>query len=287
MPPVVKAKTLSIKGLEIHPETTAHEVFLDKTKTTTLYDFLDNEFGMGSISVDGNITNPIGDITSDNPIENMTIREIIEKMVSPVRDPIVEVVTNRDGFHEIGTNVFVTNMMITVTPQTESIRRLDVYYDGTQVSTRTSVSGFDGLVSFPVNFQVSDSGKVEVIAVSESGSESTHYSSGFEFVLPMFVDVVNVDETINMSAIPTGNVRKILLPKSNVIRTFSPNDRCIVFAYPKEYGLLFKIFADNLNVINSFEVTETLYRGVDYYIYTSHQMLVERLRFQFEFNDSH
>jgi hypothetical protein len=110
----------------------------------------------------------------------------------------------------------------------------------------------------------------KVIVEDVKGKTVSAGTEAINFYNPMYYGVVNSNvgiENITESIVLAFN-GKIIEAKGNKIVPFTTSAERMVFAYPKEYGLLSSIIDPNgFNIINSVDVVTLTIKNVEYYVY--------------------
>ena len=235
--------------------------------------------GSGGIFETDQLTiNSFGGIKTNADLNGKSWQEIIEAMFYPYTQPVISVTgTPNGGVYEKGNTQTITNVKVVVTKKSKKITKVEVFNGATSLGSKTGTEvenggTFNFAVSVPVN---SINVQLTAKATDETGDSgvSSATTGAFTFVYPYYVgicdDGVAIDETLVKS------LTKKIENKANKSISYTTNNQRMVFAYPKNYGVIKSIIdPNNFDVTATFTSTTVSVTGLDgtaqnYYVYVN------------------
>jgi len=224
-----------------------------------------------------------GGIPAGTDLNNMSIQDILAKLLYPYVAPIVKAsitYSPTGSTFEYGDVVNVSSISVTITKKSESITKVGFYVDGELVHVvRDNIeNGGTFTYEFEEPYEVTKSISssffhVEVTDASNTVTKANTLSMALSFLYPYYYGVIDEDVEVNEDIIPS--LTKQVVAKGTKTYSFSPEYQRAVFAYPKSYGTLKSILDPNsFEIISSFECIELNIEGLDgslqpYYVYVN------------------
>lgn len=221
----------------------------------------------------------LGGISAGTDLNNMSLQEILTKLLYPYIAPSVTasiVYSPTGGIYEYGQTVTISQIKATVTKKSENILDVGFYENGSLLKSLTSgVSNggsFNHTISKDIKANISNSYfQVKVRDASENTVSAN--TSSLNFYYPYYYGVINADVNITENLIK--GLTKQVVSKGNKTYAYNPNYQRMVIAYPKSYGALKSILDPNgFEQLNSFTCIELSIVGLDktsqtYYVYAN------------------
>ena len=218
-------------------------------------------------------------------------------LLFPYVDPIVgnAVATPNGGIYEKGGTKTITQVSINVTKKSKPITSVDLYNGSTLIEGQTGGTAQNGgTITFSgLNVVVPTDGNqltVKVTYPDANGAAKTieKKTTALTFVYPYYYGVCAEGSTINATLIK-GLTKKVETKSNKTDWSFTGDNKCMVFAYPKAYDVLKQIVDQNgFDITNSFERTEIPITGLDgtsqnYYVYVSNASTVSDFKVDFKY----
>lgn len=220
--------------------------------------------------------NALGGIPANTSLDGKSVTEILDMLLFPyVKHTISNVKgTPNGGTYEKGNNQTITAVQATVTKKSKPITKVELYQGSDLLATKegdeVKAGGtftFTGL-SIAVN---STNVQLKVKAYDETGASVEGTTGQFTFVYPYYYGVCAVGTEMNSDVITA--MTKEVSGKANKTYSFTTNNSCRVFAYPKAHGALKQILDPNgFDCLAGFTRSEINVTGLDgsaqaYYVY--------------------
>lgn len=241
-------------------------------------------------STDVLTVNALGGIPAGADLNNLTVKEILAKLLYPYVAPVVSVTgTPNGGTYEKGDNKEITNVRVSVTKKSERIAKVEVFDGSTSLGIKegdevASGGTFNFIVSVPVN----SVNKQLTAKVTDASNKVVSANTGaFNFVYPYYVGVIAEDAVIDEALVK--GLEKKVEAKGNKTIAYTCNNERMVFAYPKAYGALKTVIdPNNFDVTGTFTKQEVSITGLDgtaqaYYVYVNGASTVENFNMKFNY----
>ena len=229
---------------------------------------------------DMNTVSSLGGIPAGTNLNDLTIQEVLTKLLFPYIAPSVSAsltYTPNASIYEYGKIVLVTKINVNITKKSESIQNINFYRNNNLINTISTDCSNGGTFSYTFDSSVpitsNTSNSYFKVIVSDGVTNITANTNSFTFVYPYYYGVINNDIEINENLIK--NLTKQVVAKGNKTYSYSPNFQKMVIAYPKSYGILKSILDPNgFEQMSSFTLTELNIVGLDgtsqpYYVYSN------------------
>lgn len=235
--------------------------------------------GSGDVFETDQLTiNAVGGITANTDLNGKTWQEIIDAMLYPYTKPVISIIgTPNGGIYEKGNTQTIINAKVVVNKKSKKIVRVEVFNGATSLGSKTGAEvenggTFNFAVSVPVN---SINVQLTAKATDETGDSgvSSATTGAFTFIYPYYVGVCNEGATINGTLVK--GLTKKIETKGNKSISYTTNNQCMIFAYPKSYGAIKSIIdPNNFDVTATFTSTTISITGLDgtaqdYYVYVN------------------
>lgn len=227
-----------------------------------------------------NTVSSLGGIPAGTNLNDLTIQEVLTKLLFPYITPSVSASLtcfSNASIYEYGEIVLVTKINVNVTKKSESIQNINFYKNNNLINTISTDCSNGGTFSYtfesPVPITSNTSNSYFKVIVNDGVRDITANTNSFTFVYPYYYGVINNDAEINENLIKS--LTKQVVAKGNKTYSYSPNFQKMVIAYPKSYGVLKSILDPNgFEQIASFTLTELNIVGLDgtsqpYYVYSN------------------
>ena len=246
-----------------------------KVKATNLKG---NSLTSGIFETDQLTINAVGGIKTNTDLNGKSWQEIIDAMFYPYTKPLLIVTgTPNGGLFEKGNNQTITNVRAVVTKKSKKITSVEVFDESTSLGSKTGTEVQNGgTFDFAVNVAVNSINKQLTVKVTdETGSDNivSALTGAFTFVYPYYVGVCGEGATIDETLVK--GLTKKIENKANKSISYTTNNQCMVFAYPKSYGAIKSIIdPNNFDVTATFTSTTVSVTGLDgtaqdYYVYVN------------------
>lgn len=224
--------------------------------------------------------NATGGIAANTNLNGLTTHEVLKKLLYPyVHATFGDVKgTPNGGTYEKGNVQTITQVTAVVNKKSEPITKVALYNGSTLLEEKTENVANGGTFTFTgLSVKVpTDGNKLTVKATypDENGAAKTitKDTANFTFVYPYYYGVCAEGATID-EALVEGLTKKVEGKGNKTDWSFTLNNQCIVFAYPKAHGVLTSIIdPNNFEIIGSFTKHEVSITGLDgtaqtYYVY--------------------
>lgn len=229
---------------------------------------------------DMNTVSALGGIPAGTNLNDLTIQEVLTKLLFPYIAPSVSAsltYSPNASIYEYGRIILVTKINTSVTKKSESIQSIKFYQNNNLINTISTNCSNGGTFSYTLEPSVSitsnTSNSYFKVIVYDGTTNVTANTNSFTFVYPYYYGVINNDAEINETLIKS--LTKQVVAKGNKTYSYSPNFQKMVIAYPKSYGVLKSILDPNgFEQMASFTLTELNIVGLDgtpqpYYVYSN------------------
>ena len=229
---------------------------------------------------DMNTVSALGGIPAGTNLNDLTIQEVLTKLLFPYIAPSVSAsltYSPNASIYEYGRIILVTKINTSVTKKSESIQSIKFYQNNNLINTISTNCSNGGTFSYTLEPSVSitsnTSNSYFKVIVYDGTTNVTVNTNSFTFVYPYYYGVINNDAEINETLIKS--LTKQVVAKGNKTYSYSPNFQKMVIAYPKSYGVLKSILDPNgFEQMASFTLTELNIVGLDgtpqpYYVYSN------------------
>ena len=263
---------------------------LENAPDMALYAKVADEEAREKFSTDVLTVNALGGIPAGADLNNLTVREILAKLLYPYVAPVVSATgTPNGGTYEKGDNKEITNVRVSVTKKSERIAKVEVFDSSTSLGIKegdevASGGTFNFIVSVPVN---SVNKQLTAKVTDASNKVVSANTSAFNFVYPYYVGIVAEDAVIDEALVK--GLEKKVEAKGNKTIAYTCDNQKMVFAYPKAYGNLKSVIdPNNFDVTGTFTKQEVSITGLDgtaqaYYVYVNGASTVENFNMKFNY----
>lgn len=263
---------------------------LENAPDMTLYAKVADEEAREKFSTNVLTVNALGGIPAGADLNNLTVREILAKLLYPYVAPVVSVTgTPNGGTYEKGDNKEITNVRVSVTKKSERIAKVEVFDGlvslGIKEGDEVKAGGtFNFTVSVPVN---SVNKQLTAKVTDASNKVVSVNTSAFSFVYPYYVGVIAEDAVIDEALVK--GLEKKVEAKGNKTIAYTCNNERMVFAYPKAYEALKTVIdPNNFDVTGTFTKQEVSITGLDgtaqaYYVYVNGASTVNNFNMKFNY----
>ena len=222
--------------------------------------------------------NALGGIGANADLNGMTTHEILKKLLYPYVKQVVDTPTRVPNATvlEKGDDQVITEVSVKVTKKSEAITNVGLYNGNVLIAEKTgdevAAGGtfkFTGLnVAVP-----STSVVLTVKATDAAGEVVSKNTAAWNFVYPYYVGVCAEGAEINEELVES--LTKKVETKGQKVISFTSDNQCFVFAYPKAHGNLASVLDPNsFEILGSFTKKEVSITGLDgtaqaYYVYVN------------------
>ena len=263
---------------------------LENAPDMELYAKVADEEAREKFSTDVLTVNALGGIPAGADLNNLTVREILAKLLYPYVAPVVSATgTPNGGTYEKGDNKEITNVRVSVTKKSERIAKVEVFDGSTSLGIKEGDEvATGGSFNFAVTVPVNSVNKVLTAKVTDASNKVVSANTGaFNFVYPYYVGIVAEDAVID-EALVKGLTKKIEA-KGNKTIAYTCDNQKMVFAYPKAYGNLKSVIdPNNFDVTGTFTKQEVSITGLDgsaqvYNVYVNGASTVNNFNMKFNY----
>lgn len=242
---------------------------------------------------DMNTISSLGGISAGENLNGLTIKEIISKLLFPYVAPTVSaslVYTPSSTIFELGQTVKITNITGRVVKKSEVITQVQFWDGNTLLQTITDEVGGSASYSYLFNTPILITGNLSNSRFRFSATDATgktYYANtiGLTFYYPYYMGTIAEGDVLDSKTITT--LSKKIQGRATTTNSYTTNNECMVFAYPKSYGTLSKILdANSFDVTGTFSLNEVLVVGLDgttqpYYVYVNNASTVSNFKMTF------
>ena len=304
--PIEEITTVQIQDFILDNNVTGDEDVLiqdggitKRVKTSKLITdvFSNNYYSKDDLNFDENTIVPIslGGIKEGTNLSNMSVQDVLSKLLFPYIAPVVSVSITRSpnkSICEKGEVVTITEINGVVTKKSDKITSV-AFLDSSKVlkefTTNVENGGnFTYKFTTPLNI-TSDlpSNRFRMRVVDASTNTTYANTNNINFYYPYYFGVIEENQEITENLF--SNFTKKIEAKGNKSNNYTTNNQCMVIAYPKSYGTLKKILDQNsFDVTNTFIKREVNVTGLDktsqvYYVYTNNASSVTSFKITFQY----
>lgn len=231
----------------------------------------------------------IGGLEQGTSFDNMDYRVLLNKLLYPYIEPTISgiSITPNNTILEKGNNFTLNTIKFNINaPSLETSDAINYDFKSNNVSIRNK-----DIVSKSINeaFTIlinSDTTLSVLLTDRVNNKTKTFNLISYRFIYPFYYGVTN-SSSITDSLVK--GLTKSVQSKGNKTIKYTTANQKMVFAYPKDYGKLSKIYdANNFNVLNTFSIQEISITGLDgeavvYYVYINDSSTVSNYNMQFMF----
>ena len=219
----------------------------------------------------------------------------LDKLLNPYAPPIVSLSMERTPTNSIlekGTTVNISGLKTSITKKSENITKIAFFQDDTELNSLTEniANGGTYTCSFDNALQIDSdiSNNYFKIEVTDASNNTVTANTGdITFVYPYYFGAIDSDADINNDTF--ANFTKVIAAKGNKVHSYTSNNQCMIFAYPKNYGSLSTIIDNNgFNLTDSFNIQEVDIECLDgttqtYYVYKNEPSTVSNFNITFKY----
>ena len=263
---------------------------LENAPDMALYAKVADEEAREKFITDQLTVNALGGIPAGADLNDLTVREILAKLLYPYVAPLVSATgTPNGGVFEKGDAKEITNVRVSVTKKSERIAKVEVFDGSTSLGIKEGDEvATGGSFNFAVTVPVNSVNKVLTAKVTDASNKVVSANTGaFNFVYPYYVGIVAEDAVID-EALVKGLTKKVEV-KGNKTIAYTCDNQKMVFAYPKAYGNLKSVIdPNNFDVTGTFTKQEVSITGLDgsaqvYNVYVNGASTVSNFNMKFNY----
>ena len=263
---------------------------LENAPDMALYAKVADEEAREKFSTDVLTVNALGGIPAGADLNNLTVREILAKLLYPYVAPTITATgTPNGGVYEKGDDKEIVIPDVSVTKKSERIAKVEVFDGSTSLGIKEGDEvATGGSFNFAVTVPVNSVNKVLTAKVTDASNKVVSANtSAFNFVYPYYVGIVAEDAVID-EALVKGLTKKIEA-KGNKTIAYTCDNQKMVFAYPKAYGNLKSVIdPNNFDVTGTFTKQEVSITGLDgsaqvYNVYVNGASTVNNFNMKFNY----
>ena len=304
--PIEEITTVQIQDFNLDDNVTGDEDVLIqdggitkrvKTRKLMIDAFSDNYYSKDDLNFDENTIVPIslGGIKEGTNLSNMSVQDVLSKLLFPYIAPIISVSITRSpnkSICEKGEVVTITEINGVITRKSDKITSV-AFLDSSNVLKEFTVNvenggNFTYKFTTPINITSDLSNNRFRMRVIDTSTNATYANAGnINFYYPYYFGVVEENQEITENLF--SNFTKKIEAKGNKSNNYTTNNQCMVIAYPKSYGALKKILDQNsFDVTNTFKRSEVNVTCLDktsqaYYVYTNNASSVTNFKITFQY----
>lgn len=238
------------------------------------------------------IEEQIGGIKVGENLKGLSLESIISKLLfKHFNHTISGNSTPNGGVYEKGSEQIVTALTAVVGRKTNPITNIEFYNNGNLIGSIVDNIENGGIFALPnLNIPVNSKSnfQIKVTANGESGNPLvlTSNTGEFDFIHPYYYGLSS-SEDISESIIK--RLDKKIEIKSDKVATVNSNFQKFIFAYPKSYGVISKIYdSNNFNIKKTFKITELNIQCLNnettpYYVYSNSKFTANDFTFKFNY----
>lgn len=222
--------------------------------------------------------NALGGIGANVDLNGMTTHEILKKLLYPYVKQIVDTPTRVPNATvlEKGNDQVITEVSVKVTKKSEAITNVGLYNGNVLIAEKTGDEvAAGGTFKFTgLNVAVPSTSVVLTVKVTDAAGEVvSKNTAAWNFVYPYYVGVCAEGAEINEDLVES--LTKKVEAKGQKVISFTSDNQCFVFAYPKAHGNLASVLDPNsFEILGSFTKNEISITGLDgtaqaYYVYVN------------------
>ena len=246
-------------------------------------------------TTDMTTVSPLGGISAGTDLNNMSVQEVLTKLLFPYVAPTVSasLTYNPSGnIFECGNSITITAINGTVTKKSDSI--ISVRFLDSSTILQEITSGVGNTASYRYTFPTpititSNLPNTRFRFSVTDASNKTYYANtvNVNFYYPYYFGVINENEELTNELFST--LTKKVEAKGNKTNDYTTSNQCMLMAYPKSYGELKKILdANSFDVTATFTKNEFNVVGLDgtsqpYYVYINNASSVTNFRMTFQY----
>ena len=219
----------------------------------------------------------------------------LDKLLNPYTPPVVSLSMERTPTNSIlekGTTVNISGLKTSITKKSENITKIAFFQDDTELNSLTEniANGGTYTCSFDNALQIDSdisNNYFKIKVTDASNNVVTANTGGITFVYPYYFGTIDKDADINNDAF--ANFTKVIAAKGNNVHSYTSDNQCMIFAYPKNYGSLSTINDNNgFNLTDSFNIQEVDIECLDgttqtYYVYKNEPSTVSNFNITFKY----
>lgn len=218
------------------------------------------------------IVEPTGQIEPGDTFNEVPVNQMLTKILYPYIPPTISgTPATASRVVEKGVTLTIDSVNANVGKKSEAITKVELYNGATLVEAKTDAVAAGGQFTFSNAISLSADATLKVKATDAKPTVVEAEVGTYTFVYPFYHGTVAAGAAVDGATIAA--MLKDVSEKGDKTYTFTLNDTCAVFAYPKAYGALKAIVDrhgfDNLpNFTQStVSVTGADSTAQDYYVY--------------------
>lgn len=218
--------------------------------------------------------NATGGIAAGTTFDNMSITDVLTKLLYPYTKPAVKVtISPNGGTKEKGETVNLTSVKVEVTKKSSAIASVALKNGSTVLKTLTDGVANGGTFDMMPEggIQITTNTTLSGSATDTDNGTTSANASGFTFVDPYYFGVIANGATVDGDLVTS--LTKKVESKGTKSHAYTTSGECMVIAYPASYGVLKSALDpngfENIASYAKHEVSVTTLAGtqVSYYVY--------------------
>lgn len=210
---------------------------------------------------------------------------MIDKLLHPYVAPSVTAAMTpaNGGVVEVGTTQNVTGVTVNVTLGSAAVTKIEAFDGDTSLGALTTgIKAGANTITFADPLAVTANKQLSAVVTDAEKKTVTAKTGAFTFVNAFYWGAIAADAEVNADTITAAT--KAVEAKGNKKWAYTCDNQKMLFAYPKSYGALSKIFdANNFDVTGTFAQSEVEVGGVAYYAYVNSASTVTKFNMTFNF----
>ena len=236
----------------------------------------------------------LGGIAKGEKLEDMTMKEIIDKLLHPyvaTTNVRLSITPTNGGTFEVGDVKTLTGGTVSWTAGSTQVTQAEILKGGSAVGTVAVESGTSIACSFTDNQSVGSTAGIVTFSSrvkdDKGGKTINGGSVSFTHVYPFYYGVAANAAAATGEAV--AGMAKVIQAKGNKSFTFNANNEVCVIAYPAGYGNLRQVIdQNNFDVTGTFVQKQVQVTGLDgtaqnYIVYTNSASTLSGFKFTFNF----
>lgn len=230
-------------------------------------------------------TATLGGIPKGTDLSGKTSKEILDMLLFPyVEFKVTMKTTESGGDIEYGTTRTVTSATVTITLGSENIASITIKNGNTELITKTDdiVAGAN-TITLPEAQVVTSDTTFSCVVVDTYGTSKSASATKFTFVYPYYYGAIDNGVTLTESLVK--GLSTMVSGRGTKTVTITMNQQNALFAYPKSYGEIKKIFdGNNFDVTETFVKSELAMYDTTYYVYVLSQPATASMEYKFNYS---
>ena len=230
----------------------------------------------------------IGGINAGDTFENISINELINKLLYPYVAPTLSSSNTNltANTFKYGVSQEITNVVVKIKKGTNNIKNIKLLFNSNEIGNSSEFIESNGIITCNfsnISYIFNTDGTLKITIIEENDKKINVNLQSYKFVYPSYVgkstkalsELTADDITSSLSEIVSSKITSY---------TYELTRERAVIAYPADYGRISQIKDSNgFDVTNTFAYKNFIINGISYHAYGNDPSTVESITYKFSY----